>query len=166
MTVEEILNSMNISKEMLLGGFIGTLAVGVLIFVAILIAAIYVYHALAWQTIGKKQKYKRPWLAWIPFANISMILQMGRYHWAWVFLFLVPILGWIAILVLITIAMWRIFEKTSYPAWLSLSYPLAGILRFFFIIYMVIIGLIAWGNMKKVKPIKKATKKKTTKKKK
>ena len=103
MTGEEILNSMNISKDMLLGGAIGAIAGGLLVLIALLIAAIYIYHALAWQKIGKNQKYKRPWLAWIPFANVSMILQMGGFHWAWVFLFLVPILGWIAIMVLITI---------------------------------------------------------------
>jgi|TARA_Y100000310_G_scaffold256634_1_gene264470 hypothetical protein len=34
----------------------------------------------------------------IPFANSAMRLQLGKkFHWAWVFLYLIPIIGWIAI---------------------------------------------------------------------
>ncbi|NCN86275.1 hypothetical protein GW932_00420 [archaeon] len=108
--------------------------------------AIYVYHALAWQTIGKKQKYKRPWLAWIPFANVSMILQMGRFNWAWVFLVLIPILGWIALFILLILSMWRIFEKAKYPGWASLSMILPTVGK---VLYLIVIGLVAWKKPKK-----------------
>jgi|GEM_PF-7064359 len=69
------------------------LTLGILVFVFLIIFATFVYYALAWMTLGKKLKYSRPWLAWIPFANISMMLQMGGFHWAWVFLVLLPIFG-------------------------------------------------------------------------
>ena len=124
------------------GGVIGgsLLALG---FVAIVIIALamYVYYAIAWMTIGQKQKYKYPWIAWIPIANISMILQMGGFHWAWIFLGLIPILGWIALGVLIIIANWKIFEKEKYPGWLSLSMIIPHIGG---ILYMIILGFVAW----------------------
>ena len=151
----EFFNLTNISRDMFIGGAFGAMAAGLITLIVLLAVGIYIYHALAWQRIGKNQKYEIPWLAWIPFANVSMILQMGNFHWAWVFLFLIPILGWIAIMVLITIAMWRIFDKAKYPAWLSLSYPLSGFVRVFFIVYMVIIGLVAWKKPEKKSKSKK-----------
>lgn len=120
----------------------GLFAAGIAFFVIFAIA-LYLYNAIAWQDIGKKQKYKYPWLAWIPFANISMVLEMGEFHWAWVFLVLIPILGWIALLVLSIISMWRIFEKQHYPGWFSLSVIIPQIGG---ILYMIAIGFVAWGR--------------------
>lgn len=132
--------------DLLVGGLFGALiAIGIL-FMILFLAAIYAYHALAWMTIAKKLKYKRPWLAWIPFANISVILQLGGFHWAWVFLILIPILGWIALFVLVIISSWRIFEKRKYPGWFSLSLivpKIGGIL------YAITIGFVAWQDRKK-----------------
>lgn len=133
-----------------MGGFAGGIA-GILIALGILIlilfvAAFYIYHALAWSTIARKLKHKRPWLAWIPFASSAMRLQLGRFHWAWVFLYLVPILGWIAIFVLLTISHWSIFRKRRYPGWFSLAWiiPKVGT-----ILYLIIIGFVAWKDRKK-----------------
>jgi len=109
--------------------------------------AIYVYQALAWVKIAKKMKYKHPWLAWIPFAGSAMRLQLGGFHWAWIFLVLIPIFGWIPLIVLLTIAMWRIYEKRKFPAWLSLGFAVMFIPKISglgFVAYMVSIGLIAW----------------------
>jgi len=120
-----------------------------LFFALIILAALYVYNGLVWMTIGKKLKYSKPWLAWIPFANIAMILQMGGFHWAWVFLLLIPVIGWIALMVLMIISCWRIFEKRKYPGWLSLI-PLAGgipaIGGLASIAYLVILGFVAWKD--------------------
>ena len=111
----------------------------------------YVVFALAWMTIGKKLRYKYPWLAWIPFANISMILQMGGFGWAWVFLVLVPFVGALVLAVLMTIATWRIFEKRNYPGWLALTpllmfIPLLGWVSW--IAYIVILCIVAWRDNK------------------
>lgn len=136
-----------LSESPLMGGFIGALiAIGILILI-IIILAVWIYSSLAWMKIAKKQKYKHPWLAWIPIANGAMILQMGGFSWGLIFLLLIPIAGWIALLVLLTISIWRIFEKAKYPAWLSLSHPLR-IVPFLsaaaWIIYLVVIGFVAW----------------------
>ena len=132
-------------SDFLVGGAIaGLIAIGVLI-AFLIFAAVYIYFAYAWMTIAKKLKYKNSWLAWIPFANLSMILELGGFHWAWIFLILVPFLGWIALFVLLVIATWRIFEKRKYPGWFSLSMviPKAGM-----ILYLVAIGFVAWGKKK------------------
>ena len=108
-----------------------------------IILAVYVYSSFAWMTIAKKLKYKHPWFAWIPIVNVAMILQLGEFHWAWIFLILVPILGWLALMVLVIIATWRIFEKRKYPGWFSLStlIPKAGA-----ILYLIAIGFVAWKD--------------------
>ena len=136
---------MNVPRDFLLGGIFGAMAVGLIIFFSVIF---YVYFAVAWQKIARNQKYKRPWLAWIPFANVSMILQMGGFHWAWIFLTLVPFAGWVALCILVIISEWRIFEKAKYPGWLSLSsiIPKVGCL-----LYAVVIGFVAWGKQKKGK---------------
>ena len=129
-------------------GFIGGAFVGFFIlFTIAVLLALYVYHAIAWQTIAKKLKYKRPWLAWIPFAGSAMRLQLGKFHWAWIFLILIPIFGWVALFVLLIIAHWRIFEKRKYPGWFSLSLIIPRIGGIF---YLIIIGLVAWKDRKKM----------------
>ncbi len=115
----------------------------------ILLIALYVYTSLAWMTIAKKLKYKNSWLAWIPIANLAMILQLGGFHWAWIFLILIPILGWIALAVLLVIATWRIYEKRKYPGWLALIpllswVPWIGGLAS--IAALVILGFVAWKD--------------------
>ncbi|MDA3836660.1 MAG: hypothetical protein PF542_03480 [Nanoarchaeota archaeon] len=153
------------SPELIAGGlaFVGIM----IFFISMIIIAFYVYTALAWQTIAKKSGYKRPWLAWIPLANIAMILELGGFHWAWVFLaatIVIPfvgIIGVLALVVLSIIAHWRIFEKIGYPGWLA-------ILSLINIAYLIIIGIVAWEKKtyKKATVAKKPTKKKVTSKKK
>lgn len=123
------------------------LAMGALALVLFL--AVYVYTALALMTIGKKLKYKNSWLAWIPLANVAMILQLGSFHWAWVFLLLIPILGWLALSILCFIAMWRIYERRKYSGWLALIpllsvVPVLGSLAG--IAHLVVMGLVAWRD--------------------
>jgi len=123
------------------------LGLGIIIFALIMLVAVYVYTALALMTIAKKLKYDKPWLAWIPIANMALVLQLGGFHWAWGFLVLIPILGWIPLMVLCIISMWRIYEKRKYPGWLALV-PLIGFVpvvgNLAGIAHLVIIGLVAW----------------------
>jgi len=131
--------------------FGAVLALG--IFITILIfAAVYVYSSLALMTIAKKLRYKYPWLAWIPLVNSAMILQLGGFSWAWVFLWLVPVLGWIAIGILSIISFWRIFEKRNYPGWLALT-PLLSFIPMMDLVvsiaFLIILGFVAWKDRKK-----------------
>ncbi|MFH1787556.1 MAG: DUF5684 domain-containing protein [archaeon] len=107
-------------------------------------------------TIARKLKYKNAWLAWIPIANIAMMLQLGGFHWAWVFLILIPIFGWLALLVMFIIATWRIFEKRKYPGWFSLFIIIPKVGG---ILYLIAIGFVAWQNKTKTSTQKKSSKK-------
>ena len=128
-----------------LGGAFVALILSVLVLAVLLIAAVYIYFALAYKSIAEKLKFKKSWLAWIPFANWAMLLQLGGFHWAWIFLLLIPILGWAAVFILLVIAHWRIFEKLRYPGWFSLSMiiPKIG-----FILYAIAVGIVAWSKKK------------------
>jgi hypothetical protein len=134
--------------------------------------AVYVYFSMAWMTIARKLKHSRPWLAWIPFANIAMILQLGGFHWAWVFLAATPFIGGlillllgmlnpfafilaliffivasfvggIALLVLGIVATWRAFERRKHPGWFSLSILIPYV---GVILYFIAIGIVAWKD--------------------
>jgi len=124
------------------GALAAIIAIG--FFIAFLFfAALYVYTSLAWMTIARKLKNKNAWVAWIPVVNIGLILQLGGFHWAWIFLLLIPVLGWIALFVLVIIASWRIFVKRKYPGWFSLSMLIPKVGG---ILYLVAIGFAAWGK--------------------
>jgi len=150
-TGQEISQLINSSIEGLggyiLGGAIGATIMALIGIIILISIGVYIYTSFALMTIAKKLKYKKAWLAWIPIANISMIYQIGGFHWAWVFLILVPVLGWIAIAVLSFISTWRIFEKLKYPGMLALvpilsAIPIIGWLAS--LAYLVILGIVAW----------------------
>lgn len=125
------------------------LAVGVVLVVLIALA-LYIYTALAWQTIAKKLGYKKAWLAWIPIANYFLLPILARKEkdWAYGFLILVPIVN----AVMAIIWMWKIFEKRKYPGWFSLApiIPEVG-----GILILVALGFVAWHDKSGKKESKK-----------
>tara|TARA_Y100000034_G_scaffold136916_1_gene217077 strand:+ start:9850 stop:10287 length:438 start_codon:yes stop_codon:yes gene_type:complete len=144
--VGEFAEQFSNAGELAVGAGVMAALIGIgIAFAILLIAGIYIYTSLAWMTIGRKLKYKRAWLAWIPVADISMILQLGRFHWAWVFLVLIPVAGWIALGVLVIISKWRIYRKRKYPGWFSLAIlvPQLG-----WILNLIVYGFVAWGDRK------------------
>ena len=120
-------------------------AIGVVVmfFVAV---GLYIYFSFAWMRIAEKLKYKKAWLAWIPVANLAMMLQLGGFKWGWVFLIVIPVIGWIALFVLVLISTWRIFEKRKYPGWFSLSMIIPQIGG---VLYLIAIGFAAWKDRSK-----------------
>jgi hypothetical protein len=132
-------------------GLVGAVVAVSNILAGLLLIGIYVYLSLAWYTIAKKLKYRDAWLAWLPIIHIVLILQLGGFHWAWIFLIFIPIVGWLALLIILIIATWRIFERLNQPGWFSLSLiiPQVG-----FLLYLIAIGLVAWGGENKVEKIK------------
>jgi len=128
-----------------IGGALGALLATMIILLIVLLISLYVYFALAWYAIAKKRKHKKPWLAWVPIANIAMWLQMGGFHWAWIFLIFIPIAGWIALVILFIISSWRVFKKLKYPGWWSLAILLDGLgFGLGTLLYGIAIGIIAW----------------------
>ena len=103
--------------------------------------ALYVYLALALQTIAKRLNHEYPWLAWIPFANIALVLQLGGFHWALVFLAIIPIVN-IAVLVLLLISLYKIADEINVlPPWtvFLILIPFIG-----FIWQLILMGILAW----------------------
>src|SRR5262245_26877392 len=69
--------------------FAGTM---MLVFVVIGIA-MYIYVALALQTIATKTATANGWLAWIPIANIFLMLSVAKKPMWWFILFLIPLVN-------------------------------------------------------------------------
>ena len=133
-------------QNAILESSLGALIVGAIVLFILIAVAIWIYTSLAWATIGKKLKHKNPWLAWIPFARTALVLKLGKFHWALVFLYLIPIIGWAILGVLSIIAHWRIFEIRNYPGWLALIWiiPYAGWLA-----SLIILGFVAWSDRRR-----------------
>ena len=110
-------------------------------------AASYIYVSLAWMAIARKLRYSSPWIAFIPVVRKALILHLGGLHWAWIFLILVPVFGWLALFILGIVARWRVYEKRLYPGWFSLAILLPSIGH---IAYLVILGFVAWQDRKKM----------------
>ena len=134
------------------GTALGALIIGAIVLFVIILIAVWIYTSLVWQTIGKKLRHKNPWLAWIPFARTALVLKLGKFHWAWAFLWLIPIVGWAILAVLCIIARWRIFEIRNYPGWMALI-PIASIIPLIGglagIAYLIILGIVAWKDKRK-----------------
>jgi hypothetical protein len=114
------------------------LTLTIILIAAAIFIGIYVYTALALKAIARKLNNSHGWIAWIPLVNFVLLLEFGEFHWALIFLFLVPILGWIALAVISVIALWRCCEKLNYPGWISLFSLLGSIPG------LIILGILAW----------------------
>ena len=120
-------------------GFVG-LIIGIIICIGI-----YIYFALALRTIAEKMKYSRPWLAWIPIANLFLFPILTKRKWTWGLLFFVPVVN----VVFLIICLWEILEKEGYDGkWsLILLGSLSAKPAFPFVVFvalLVILGVLAW----------------------
>jgi len=96
MALESLMFNESLTDTMLAPFTAMALTLGIAVFVVLGIA-VYTYTALTLMTIAKKLGHKYAWLAWIPFASMALVLQLGNFHWAWVFLILIPIAGPVAL---------------------------------------------------------------------
>ncbi len=105
--------------------------------------AVYVYVALALQTIAKKTNTENAWLAWIPIANMYLMTRIAEVDWWWFLVALganfIPFIGWIAAIGIAIWWLWLIAERRGYPGWVA-------ILAVIPIVNFVIIGLLAWRD--------------------
>jgi|SRR5277367_1449995 len=95
----------------------------------------YVYHALALQTIATKTNTENPWLAWIPIANLILMLNISRKSIWWILLFLIP-----GVNIVILIILWMgIAEARNKPNWW-------GILIIVPVANLIVPGYLAWAD--------------------
>ncbi len=111
----------------ILGGFL-------FIFCIILLVA-YVYHALALQTIAQKTNTENGWLAWIPIANLILMLNIAKKPIWWIILFFIPLVGF----VMLVLVWMGIAEARNKPNWW-------GILIIVPVVNVIVPGYLAWSD--------------------
>ena len=97
--------------------------------------AFYVFAALAIQTIAKKTNTENGWLAWIPIANLVLLINIAKKPLWWIILFLIPIANIVAAIV---IGM-GVAEARNKPTWW-------GILMIFPVLNFIALGYLAWSD--------------------
>jgi len=95
----------------------------------------YIYMALALMTIAKKTNTENGWLAWIPIANIILMLNIAKKPIWWIILFLIPLVN-----IVIAVMVWMgIAEARQKPSWW-------GILIIIPVINIIVPGYLAWAD--------------------
>lgn len=97
--------------------------------------AVYIYMALALQTIAVKTNTANAWLAWVPIANAILMLQIAKKPLWWIILFIIPLVN-----IVIVIMVWMgVAEARQKPNWW-------GILAIVPVVNMVVPGYLAWSD--------------------
>lgn len=131
-----------IANEFSLIGSLLTMFAGLMIFMFFVGLGLYIYTSLALMTIAKKTKTKNAWLAWIPIANVYLMIKVARLPGLWtlsLLLYFLPLVGPLAFLGLMVWWWWRIAERRNFPGALSLliAIPIAN---------LIVVGVIAWAK--------------------
>ena len=111
------------------------LAGGFLMFFLVFMLAVYVYTALALSTIAEKTNTENGWLAWIPIANVILMLSIARKPIWWIVLCLIPLVN-----IVILIMVWMgIAEARNKPSWW-------GVLMLVPVVSLIVPGYLAWSD--------------------
>ena len=111
------------------------LGVGLIMVFLVFAAACYVYMALALQTIANKTKTENSWLAWIPIANMVLMLNVAKKPIWWIVLFFIPIVT----IIFIIIVWMAMAEARGKPSWW-------GILMIVPVANLITPGVLAWAD--------------------
>jgi Family of unknown function (DUF5684) len=101
----------------------------------IFILVMYVYHALALQTIATKTNTENPWFAWIPILNIILMLNIAKKPIWWIILCLIPLVN----IVVIIIVWMGIAEARNKPNWWGILLIVPGA-------NLIVPGYLAWSD--------------------
>jgi len=132
--------------------------IAMMIIYLVLVIALYIYSALAFSRIAKRAgKENKSWIAWIPGVGPAILTNIisGKHWWPWLLwlsllIFWIPILGWIVFIVAVIIFvvysiiwMWKTYEAVGRPGWWAIMpiIPFVG-----GILYLIFIGIAAWGS--------------------
>lgn len=108
---------------------------GFYLFFLLFLVALYVYVALAMQTIAQKTNTQNPWLAWIPIVNIILLLNVAKKPLWWFIMFFIPIVG----IVFAVLAWMSVAEARNKPSWW-------GILIIVPVVNLIVPGYLAWAD--------------------
>lgn len=110
-------------------------AAGFFTVLVVLMVGLYVYMGLSVQTIANKTNTENAWLAWIPIANIVLLLNVAKKPLWWILLLIIPFVG-----IVVAILVWMaVAEARNKPNWwgILLIVPLLG---------LIVPGYLAWSD--------------------
>lgn len=105
----------------------------ILIFILVVSIIYYVVFAVALMKIAQRTNTENPWLAWIPIANLFLMVFVAKKEWWWALIilvsFIIPIIGPLIGMGLFIYIWWLICERLGKPGPLSLLMlvPIANI---------------------------------------
>jgi phosphate starvation-inducible membrane PsiE len=106
---------------------------GMFMFFVVFGLALYVYVALALKTIAEKTHTENSWLAWIPIANIILMINIAKKPVWWILLFIVPIVNFI-----VAVIIWMaVAEARQKPSWWGILAIIPGL-------NLIVPGYLAW----------------------
>jgi hypothetical protein len=108
---------------------------GVLGVYFVFLAVGYIYVALALMTIATKTNTQNAWLAWIPIANVFLMIQIAKKPVWWFILCLIPLVN----IVMMIIIWMAIAEARNKPSWW-------GILLIIPVVNLIVPGYLAWAD--------------------
>jgi hypothetical protein len=92
------------------------LGLGFLFLLLLILVIFYVYMAVCLIKIARKTKTEKAWMAWIPIANIILMLQIAKKPLWWLVLFFIPGAN-----IVFTVLVWMEISKIlGHPEWLGL----------------------------------------------
>jgi len=95
----------------------------------------YVYVSFALMTIANKTGTPNGWLAWIPIANIILMLMIAKKPIWWIILFFIPLVN-----IVMAILVWMgVAEARNKPNWW-------GILMIVPVVNLIVPGYLAWAD--------------------
>lgn len=108
---------------------------GILVFILVFILAIYIYTAICLMRMAKKTKTKDAWLAWIPIANIILMLNIAKKPVWWLIFFFIPLVN-----IAFSIIVWmEIAKRLKKPEWL-------GVFVIFPLVNLFVYGYLAFSK--------------------
>jgi hypothetical protein len=111
------------------------LAGGIMLVFFLIFLAVYIYMALALQTIAKKTHTENAWWAWIPILQLILLLNIAKKPLWWIILLFIPL---VSIVIGIIVGM-AVAEARGKPSWWGILLILPGL-------NLIAAGYLAWSN--------------------
>jgi len=88
---------------------------GIFALVFFILIIVYIFYAICLMKIAHKTNTPNAWLAWIPIANMVLMLQVAKKPMWWIILFFIPIAN-----IVMAILLWMgIAKELGKPEWLG-----------------------------------------------
>ncbi len=122
----------------LIGSLLGLGIIGAILAVVLIIfVGLVIVFGLPQHTCAQKLGHSKPWMAFLPIAHVVQLFNLADLSGWLVLLGFVPVIGWIAIVLLAIYSWMKIAEKIGHPGWLAILMiiPILGIVIPFYIAY-------------------------------